>query len=477
MKIKTKLLLAFIIVIFLAIITGAVGMTITSMVSGASTEMYEKHVTGLEELSTAQKIFGYIRININQAAISALSEDPGGIDSAVKESEANQQLYNASLKKLEATLITQAAKDALADLYKKNGAYFSGVKTFSGQIREAIGDINLIKNMRDDIALTASALEEGMDKLVQMKIKAADDANSHADNLTSMSVIIQVIMLAVVMFFSFGIAMIISGGIDRDLKNIINKLTASSGNISASAGQLSEASENLAAGAAKQAAAIEQTSATMNETESMVSQNADNTRAASELAADTMNMANKSMGEMQKMIQAMSEIKESSGTVGKIVRTIDDIAFQTNLLAINATIEAARAGGDAGRSFGVVAGEVRNLALKSAESAASTTEIIEKNIYLTNSGSEISRVVSESLEEITDNTGKLNKLLSEISTASQDQANGIRQINTAMTQMEKVTQENAAAAEENAASSNIMKNETENLEEAVVIAKTLVKNG
>jgi len=182
------------------------------------------------------------------------------------------------------------------------------------------------------------------------------------------------------------------------------------------------------------------------------------------------------MKEMTDMMRAMDELKESSDKVGKIVKTIDDIAFQTNLLAINATVEAARAGGDAGRSFSVVAEEVRNLANKSANAVSDTTDIIEKNILLTNSGRDVSRSVSKSLSGITEKAGQLNKLISEINAASEEQSSGIKQINIAVSQMEKVTQENAAVAEENAASSNNMKDEITTLEEAVNIAKSLVKS-
>jgi methyl-accepting chemotaxis protein len=175
-------------------------------------------------------------------------------------------------------------------------------------------------------------------------------------------------------------------------------------------------------------------------------------------------------------MNTMTELKESSDKVGKIIKTIDDIAFQTNLLALNATVEAARAGGDAGRSFAVVADEVRNLANKSAVSSAETAEIIEKNIKLTNESNAVAERVMSLTESISDETKKLGEIISEINSASEEQANGIKQINIAVSQMEKVTQENAAVAEENAAASNSMLDEIAHLEEAVVIAESLVKN-
>ncbi|MCL2775458.1 MAG: methyl-accepting chemotaxis protein [Oscillospiraceae bacterium] len=141
---------------------------------------------------------------------------------------------------------------------------------------------------------------------------------------------------------------------------------------------------------------------------------------------------------------------------------------------MNATVEAARAGGDAGRSFSVVAEEVRTLAKKSANAVAETTLIIEKNLSLTNSGREVSRDVSQSLNEITEKAEQLNKLIAEINAASEEQSSGIKQINAAVSQMEKVTQENAAVAEENSASTSSMQNEIANLESAVDVVRNLV---
>ena len=262
--------------------------------------------------------------------------------------------------------------------------------------------------------------------------------------------------------------------ITKPLNMIIGKLTGSSEIIQDTAIQFSEASENLAAGSSKQAEAIEETSATMNETASMVSLNAENTKIAAQIATGSMQVVNETGKYMAEMMAVMSELRESSDKVNKIVKTIDDIAFQTNLLAINATVEAARTGGDAGRSFAVVAQEVRNLAQKSATSSEESAAIIDKNILLTNYSRQAAEQVLNLAQKNEHQMLELNKLISEISAASEEQAAGIKQINIAVNQMRDVTQENAAVAEENAASSINMRNEIFNLEEAVDIAKNLV---
>jgi len=174
------------------------------------------------------------------------------------------------------------------------------------------------------------------------------------------------------------------------------------------------------------------------------------------------------------MMASMNELKESSATVSKIAKTIDGIASQTNLLAINATVEAARAGGDAGRSFGVVAEEVRSLAQKSAQSAADTTAIIEKNILLTNAVRTEANAVLELAEKSSKCEEELQKLISEISAASEEQASGVNQINTAMSQIEQSTQANAASSEESAASAAMLKELVSDLEKISRSVNTVV---
>ena len=270
------------------------------------------------------------------------------------------------------------------------------------------------------------------------------------------------------------ISLLISKVIEKNLKIIIKDLESASGNLISEISTLNRLSEHLADGSSRQAASIEETSATMNETASMVAQNAENTRVATRIAAlaiEEVTEAGKYMGEL---VDTMGELKESSDKVNKIIKTIDSIASQTNILALNASVEAARAGGDAGRSFGVVAEEVRELAQDSTKSSSETAEIIEKNIELTNTSIAAAEHVMTLAQQSADHTTQLGKLIAEINAASEEQANGIRQINVAVSEMEQVTQENAAVAEENAATGNAVKAEIENLGDAVSDAKSLV---
>jgi methyl-accepting chemotaxis protein len=165
---------------------------------------------------------------------------------------------------------------------------------------------------------------------------------------------------------------------------------------------------------------------------------------------------------MVKVIGAMEEISRSGNEIGKIIKTIDEIAFQTNLLALNAAVEAARAG-EAGAGFAVVADEVRNLAIRSAEAAKNTADLIATTITNINSGSEIVNETSTAFKQVSTQVGKVHELVSEVAEASNEQSQGIEQITSATTEMDKVTQSNAAAAEESASAAGHLSIQSANL--------------
>ncbi len=182
----------------------------------------------------------------------------------------------------------------------------------------------------------------------------------------------------------------------------------------------------------------------------MTKRNADSSEHAKELATQTRVAADTAAAEMARMNRAMDDIKSSSDDISKIIKTIDEIAFQTNILALNAAVEAARAG-EAGLGFAVVADEVRNLAQRAANSAKETAAKIEGSVQKSVHGVAITQKVAASLSEIVAKAREVDSLVSEIATSSREQTRGITQINTAVSEMDKVTQSNAGSAEEAAA--------------------------
>jgi len=213
--------------------------------------------------------------------------------------------------------------------------------------------------------------------------------------------------------------------------------------------QVSVSSQSLAEGSSDQAASIEETSASLEEMSSMTKRNSENAQKANDVARQTRASADRGAEDMQAMTTAMQAIKNSSDDIAKIIRTIDEIAFQTNILALNAAVEAARAG-EAGMGFAVVADEVRNLAQRSAQAAKETAAKIEGAIHNTARGVDLSGKVATTLNDIVAKARDMDELATQLAGASREQTQGITQINTAVGQVDKVTQNNAACAEESA---------------------------
>jgi methyl-accepting chemotaxis protein len=319
-----------------------------------------------------------------------------------------------------------------------------------GRQREAAGD-----TVNKNAQATAQAGVEGTTEI----------ANS-ASNSLSVASTTMIVGLSVAVVVSIVMAFTITRSITKPIRRIIDGLTAGSQQTAEAANQVSGASQSLAQGASEQAAGVEETSASVEEMTSMIKQNASNADQAKGLADEANRNAQQGTDAMGKMSAAIDDIKKSSDETAKIIKTIDDIAFQTNLLALNAAVEAARAG-EAGKGFAVVAEEVRNLAMRSAEAAKNTSEMIETSVKNSENGVEISQEVGKFLTEIADGSKKVNDLVTEIAAASNEQAQGIDQISTAITQMDQVTQSNAANAEESASASEELSAQAEELSQIV----------
>jgi len=256
------------------------------------------------------------------------------------------------------------------------------------------------------------------------------------------------------------VALFLGRSIIAMLKRIISGLSDASEQTASASTQVSSASQSLAEGASEQAAGIEETSSSIEEMSSMTKQNADNANQANTLMAETSRVVDEANRSMSELTGSMKEISAASEETAKIIKTIDEIAFQTNLLALNAAVEAARAG-EAGAGFAVVADEVRNLAMRAADAAKNTANLIEGTVKKIKNGSDTVSKTNEAFAKVATGAKKVGELVGEISAASSEQAQGIDQINKAVSEMDKVVQKNAASAEESASAAEEMNAQAE----------------
>ncbi|MBF0388877.1 MAG: hypothetical protein HQK71_02110 [Desulfamplus sp.] len=352
---------------------------------------------------------------------------------------------------------------------------FSGLETMSELTQQAV---DLFSSASQYAMVTSRQKQlvviDMLTKLVKINEDTSDIAVKEAalDSNRSKFIAITGTIIGFLAALCFGI--FLSRSINRALTKIIDGLNNGSDQVASAAGQVSTSSQTLAVGAADQAASIEETSSSMEEMASMTKKNAENASYANTLMKETNSVVKVANQSMEELTRSMSDIAKASDETSKIIKTIDEIAFQTNLLALNAAVEAARAG-EAGAGFAVVADEVRNLAMRAAAAAKNTAALIEGTVQKINSGSKLVSTTNEAFGKVAGSSAKIGDIVAEISGASNEQYNGIEQVNIAITEMDKVVQKNAATAEESASASEELSAQAEQLRDYVGDLVMLVK--
>lgn len=349
--------------------------------------------------------------------------------------------------------------------------HFEAMLKISGEARAEFG--RLREQILGPVLQKQRAAKDLLEKLVKLNSDTAAASVKKAVGESTFLKMATLVAMVLAVVLALALGFLITRSLTRTISRIVSSLSDGSSQVSAAASQVSAASQSLAQGASEQAASLEETSSSLEEMASMTRSNAENARQADQLMEETAKVVEQADRSMKGLVTAMEEVSQASQDTAKIIKTIDEIAFQTNLLALNAAVEAARAG-EAGAGFAVVADEVRALAMRAAEAAKTTANLIETTLSKVNEGSELVSKTAEAFAQVAGSSEKVKELVAEIAAASREQAEGVDQVNKAVAEMNKVTQQVAANAEESAGAAEELNAQSEAMKGVVAELVALV---
>jgi methyl-accepting chemotaxis protein len=451
-----------------AILAGTAGLFIlglTATVHFKFTELKRNEAAvvttfqGLQNHQSADMMHDALRGDVLLSQDDARRHDQASLAEVAKDVTAHADEFRQALAANEALDLPPAVRTAIAGVKAPLDAY---LKLSVELVGLAAHDLPAVEAAMPKFRESFSSLEVSMGKLSE--VFSAEAARINAEAATSMSQFQTTLLVgtSMALLFLVIVAVIVARSIPKPFAVIIAKLDEMSTANTTSARQVTSASQSLAEGSSEQAASLEEVSATLEELSSMTKRNAESAQSAKRVANSARQAAETGADEMTRMQSAMDSIQQSSQEIAKIIKTIDEIAFQTNILALNAAVEAARAG-EAGAGFAVVADEVRALAQRSAVAARETAEKIAAAGERSAQGVQLSTRVASGLSEIVTLIREVDGLVIEVASSSQEQSTGLEQISVTITQLDKVTQGNAATAEETAAAASELTNQSDAL--------------
>ncbi|MGC3981440.1 MAG: methyl-accepting chemotaxis protein [Steroidobacteraceae bacterium] len=499
LSVKTRLFSMLGILAAALLLVGLLGLRALQNSNAQLGSVFDNNLMSTQWVS---QMLAYSRDNVLALDDALLQGDPAAVATYKKQAEENKARIDALWEKYQTTPMAPGEKE-LGDTYQsKRTDYRNTRNSIAEDLAAGKVDVARQRRVKELQPYVDAMLTEGQ-KLVDLQSSEAEKAQAEAANsyrhalwLSGISIVLGIglaMVLGAMLVRSMmkalnravEVAEEIAGGnlgheieidsqdefgrlltalraMDSKLSEIVGAVSNGADSVGSSARQLAQGNDDLSQRTQEQASALEETAASMEQMTATVKQNADNARQANQLGGNARTQADQGGAVVQRAINAMADINTSSRKIADIINVIDEIAFQTNLLALNAAVEAARAG-EQGRGFAVVASEVRSLAQRSASAAKEIKDLINDSVDKVKTGTELVDASGKSLTDIMNSVKKVTDIVAEIAAASEEQAAGIDQVNLAITQMDSVTQQNAALVEEAAAASKSMEDQAQEL--------------
>ncbi|MEN6441929.1 MAG: methyl-accepting chemotaxis protein [Syntrophobacter sp.] len=470
MKLGTKLALGFGITLVLMILIAAMGINRMGSINDDMTKIVE--IDARKVISAENLINGMNTVQVAVRNLMLTKDETIRAKQYATIDKARTEMVEA-LDLLSTLVVTPEGKQLIASLKGAVAATKASNGKVLALIRENLDD-EAIRVLREEATpLSQKGVEIGM-KTVQTAIDASEQSATHARKDYDLSRFLMIGASVFAFLLSGAIAFLLTRSITKPIGRVTEGLTNSADQVASASGQVAASAQGLAEGASEQAAGVEETSASLEDISSMTRQNAQAAKDANQIMHETSKVVSSASDSMQQLTSSMAEIYQASEETQKIIKTIDEISFQTNLLALNAAVEAARAG-EAGAGFAVVADEVRNLAMRAAEAAKNTANLIEDTVRKIRDGSEVVDKTNSEFSKVVNSATKMSGLIQEITVASQEQAQGIEQVGKGISEMEQVIQRNASVAEESASASEEMNAQAEQMKLYVLELEAVIR--